>query len=106
MPMDPTTLATLRRFIAEPDAATYTDAVLNDMYDANGGDLNVTAAEVWSDKAAKASILVDTAEGSSSRKNSQVFDHALKQAAYYSGNANAATALTARSATTRPIVRP
>jgi hypothetical protein len=106
MPMDTSTMATLRRYIAEPDESVYTDAALNTMFDANAGDVNITAAEVWSEKAAKAAILVDTAEGASSRKNSQVFTQALQQASHFrAGSVEAATATT-RSATTRAIVRP
>jgi hypothetical protein len=106
MPMTPTTLATLRRYIAEPDATTYTDQALNDLYDANDGDVNVTAAEVWMEKAAKAAVLVDTTEGASSRKNSQVYSQALQQATYFRDGSATATATTTRSVGTRAIVRP
>ena len=103
MPMDPTTLATLRRYIAESSQEPYADEVLNDMFDANGGDVEVTAAEVWRDKAARAAMLVDTSEGNSTRKMSQVYAQAVKQAEFYGGTA--APIPVKRGATTRPIER-
>ena len=105
MPMDAPTMATLRRYIAEPDESSYSDAVLNDMFDANLGDVNVTAAEVWADKAGKAATLVDTSEGASSRKMSQVFAQAQRQAAFYADAASSTAAGSTRGARTRPIER-
>ncbi len=106
MAMNPTTLATLRRYIAEPTQAVYSDAVLEALYNNNAGDINATAAEVWQEKTAQAAILVDTTEGDSSRKNSQVFAHADKQRSFFAGQATTSpTATTTRSATTRAIER-
>jgi hypothetical protein len=106
MPMDTTTMSTLRRFIAEYDQTLYSDALLNDMYDANDGDVNITAAEVWSEKAARAATLVDTSEGPSSRKMSQVYSQAKEQAAFYGSGTGATSAPVTRSARTRAIERP
>jgi uncharacterized protein YmfQ (DUF2313 family) len=112
MPLDPldttdaATLARLRRFIAEPDdAGGYTDQVLSDMYDAAGADVNITAADVWREKAGKAADLVDVSEGSSSRKMSQVAANALKQAEFYDPVVSADSLPIVRGAKTRPIVR-
>jgi preprotein translocase subunit SecA len=103
--MSPTTMATLRRYIAEPTQAVYTDDALDLLYDNNLGDINATAAEVWSEKAAQAAILVDTSEGDSSRKNSQVFTQAQQQAKMFDARAATVSPSTARSATTRAIER-
>ena len=105
MPMSPTQMATLRRYIGEPTAAVYSDATLDTLFDNNSGDIEATAAEIWREKAASAAILVDTTEGDSSRKNSQVYDHALKQATYFSGSTGTTAPVTTRSATTRAIER-
>jgi hypothetical protein len=102
--MDPSTLATLRRYIAEPGQEPYDDVTLNDIYIAAAGDINVAAAEVWRDKAARAAVLVDVSEGASTRKMSQVYAQASKQAEFYGGTAVPATPTT-RGATTRAIER-
>ena len=75
------------------------------MFDANLGDVNVTAAEVWADKAGKAATLVDTAEGPSSRKMSQVYAQARQQAAFFNDAASSSSAASGRGARTRPIER-
>jgi hypothetical protein len=106
MPMDATTMATMRRYIAEPDTTTYSDAALDAIYDANGGDVNLAAAEVWTEKASAAATLVDMSEGDSSRKNSQVHAQALKQSELFRGSASTTTAAATRSARTRAIERP
>jgi hypothetical protein len=112
MPLDPgvaddvAVLTRLRRFIAEPtDANGYTDQVLSDMFDAAGGDVNITAADVWREKAGKAADLVDVSEGSSSRKMSQVSANALKQADFYESLTVTATGAVTRGARTRAIER-
>lgn len=103
MPMSPTALATLRRYIAEQTEAVYTDVMLNGIFDSVGGDVNVAAAEIWREKAARASALVDTSEGASSRKMSQVYAQAVKQADFY--NTAALPAIPTRGAKTRAIER-
>ena len=105
MAMDAATLATLRRYIAEPTTTTYTDVILNEIYIAVGSNVNVAAAEVWREKAARAAVLVDTSEGASSRKMSQVFAQAMKQAEFYGGTGSPATPVIVRKATTRAIER-
>ena len=99
-------LATLRRYIAEPTEANYTDAQLEAIALGNNNDVEATAAEVWLDKAGKAATLVDTAEGSSNRKMSQVYDHALKQATFFGASAAEASTAGVRGARTRAIERP
>lgn len=99
-------LATLRRYIAEPTEANYSDVLLNQIYDGAGGDLEAAASEIWLDKAAKAATLVDISEGNSSRKNSQVYNNALKQATFFGASAASVSTAGTRSARTRAIERP
>lgn len=77
-----TDISTVRKY-TNADASEYPDADINSAIDDNGGDLYAAAAEVWEWKAAKYSELVDTSESGSSRKNSTLFDNALKQVEYY-----------------------
>jgi len=105
MPMDATTLAALRRYIAEATEVTYTNLMLDEIFDAVGGDINIAAAEVWRDKAARAAALVDVSEGASSRKMSQVYAQAVKQADFYAVAGGTATPVVTRGATTRAIER-
>lgn len=80
----PELIAALRLLIAEPDSTgTYTDAVLDAILDTMSGDLNKSAYEVWIQKAAAASDLVDISEGGSSRKMGDLQDNALKMAAHF-----------------------
>lgn len=106
MPLTAAARATLRRYIAEPTEATYSDALLDQIYDGAGGDLEAAASEVWLDKAAKAAILVDVSEGNSSRKNSQVYTNALKQATFFGASAADTSTAGVRGARTRAIERP
>lgn len=82
----PTSIQTLRRLIDEPDEAssTYTDAELVARLSDTGDDTNLVALEVWREKMAAASSLVNTSEGGSSRSMSQAFDHAVKMVEYFS----------------------
>lgn len=75
----------LRRLVAEPDTSNYSDTLLNAMLVANGNDLNVTAAQVWREKAADYAQLVDVSESGSSRKMSQLYDRAIAQARTFEG---------------------
>jgi hypothetical protein len=106
MPMTPAALATLRRYIAEPTEANYSDVLLNSIFDGQDGDLEAAASEVWLDKAAKSATLVDISEGNSSRKNSQVYNNALKQATFFGASAAEVSTAGTRSARTRAIERP
>jgi hypothetical protein len=99
-------IVVLRRYIDEPTTATYSDLALNDIYMTFGEDLNLVAAEVWRDKAAKSASLVDESEGPSSLKLSQIYTNATRQADYYQGRSDSNTAVASpRRTTTRPIER-
>jgi hypothetical protein len=95
-------LARLRDMISEPDLADgWTDdrleAILVRTANSNGTvNLRAAAADVWEAKAAEASELVDVTESSSSRRQSQYFDHALKMAAQYGSSATDPTNTTGR----------
>ena len=106
-------LAQLRDMIDEPDMeGGWTDERLNlfieNARNTNGStNLRVAAARIWEVKAAEVSQLTDVTESASSRRNSQVFDHALQMAANFSATSTdpASAALAARPRSTR-IVRP
>lgn len=70
-------LADLRLLVSEPDETTYTEQTLSDRIDAAVGDLDVVAAQVWEEKAARYARLVDVSEGGSSRKMGDLQDNAL-----------------------------
>lgn len=77
-------IAALRLLIAEDDpTGIYTDAVLGALIDAASGDLNKTAYEVWTQKAAASAELVDISEGGSSRKMGDIYEQALTMAKFF-----------------------
>jgi hypothetical protein len=72
---DQSSILQLRELIAEfEDEGQYANQRLSEALDAQSGDLNVTAARIWRAKARLVAVLVDTSEGGSSRKNSQLYD--------------------------------
>jgi len=99
----PDQIAALRRLINEPDATTYTDAVLSTRLDAIAGDANALASVIWREKAATYAGLIDVQEGNSVRKMSQLYAQAVKMADVFDGGA--AVIGTKRPARTRPIER-
>lgn len=76
-------VARLRRLVNEPTTDTYDNITLSGYIDLNG--ILKAAAELWREKAAKYAELVDTTEGTSSRKMSQLRDSATKLAEHYEG---------------------
>lgn len=105
-------LARLRDMINEPDQENGWDDERLESFiarttNANGSvNLRSAAAEIWEAKAAAASELVDVTESSSSRRQSQYFDHASKMAARYRdplpSDPTATTGRTRSIAITRP----
>lgn len=75
----------LRAMVAEGTQDSYTDALLHAILILNDYSIESAAAQVWREKAAEYSDLVDTSEGGSTRKLSQLYDRAAKQAEYYEG---------------------
>lgn len=80
----------LRLLIAESTEATYTDEALAARIDA-AGSLDLVAYEIWTEKAAKASSLVDISEGGSSRKMGDLQEQALRMAATFAARVNTGT---------------
>lgn len=97
-------VARLRRLTNEPTDTTYTNIILSAYIDA-ALTVELAASEVWLEKAAKYSALVDTTEGSSSRKMSQLRDAALKMAELYGGGSAVVTPVAADRPRSRAIVR-
>lgn len=77
-----TEISTVRKY-TNATAEEYPDGDINTAIDDNNGDLYLAAAEVWEWKASKFSELVDTSESGSSRKNAQLYENAIAQAARY-----------------------
>lgn len=100
-------IAELRRMTSEPDDSNgYTATVLGDLIDSKGGDLNLSAASVWQEKASTYSEMVDISEAGSSRKNSQLMSNALNMAKHYSAEAASEEPVPGTDIpTTTPIVR-
>jgi len=97
-------VARLRRLTNEPTDTTYDNIALSAYID-TAESVELAAAEVWREKAAKYAGLVDTTEGSSSRKMSQLRDAALKMAELYGGGSATIVDLTADRPRTRAITR-
>lgn len=94
----------LRRMVDEPSEDTYTDAELSDRLSTSNK--FAVARDIWRDKMAAASSLVNMSEGGSSRSMSQAYDHAREMAELYDGFANsAADDGTAGHAVLRKITR-
>lgn len=81
----PEQIAALRLQISEPDdAEPYTDAALSTRLDTDGN-LNLTAYNIWTEKAAAWAGLADITEGGSSRKQGDLHEQALAMAKHFKG---------------------
>jgi hypothetical protein len=72
-------LADLKRLIGDTE---WTDEDLDALIDAQSGNIQAAAAIVWESQAAEYSQIVDITESGSSRKMGDLFDNAMKMAAY------------------------
>lgn len=97
----------LRRMTGEVGSDTYTDTDLEYFIDEALGSLEVAASRIWGEKASAYADLVDISEAGSSRKNSDLFDHAKEQQSYFAGiGGDTGTGSSGTFTTTRRIVRP
>lgn len=64
----------------------FSDTEIEAVLTETDGDLNMTAGRLWRAIAAKYHTMTDITEAGSSRKNSLVFEHALKMANIYDPN--------------------
>lgn len=71
----PLQIETLRRYVSEADDETFSDGDLGQYIDSLG--LNGAAAEVWQQKAAAYSEMVNTSEGGASRALGDLYKNAL-----------------------------
>lgn len=77
-------IASLRLLIAEDDETRYTDEQIGLRLDGAAAPAQDRVAyEIWSEKAAYYTALVDTSEGGSSRSNGQLQEKALKMVALF-----------------------
>lgn len=82
MPYTPEVITALRRLIADTTTPyDFTDLSLDAYLTAHTGDLKLTAATIWREKAAGYAELVDITEAGSSRKNSDLYKRAKELAA-------------------------
>ena len=100
----PEEIAALRGIINEPTQDPYTDQILSDRLDANDGNVRLTAAAIWGEKAGRYSELVDVQEGSSRRSLSALYQQALNMSNFYGGDSGSGSG-SGRFARTRPIER-
>lgn len=97
---------TLRRFINEPDdVEPYSNTQLGYRIDAAQGDIELTAATIWREKASSYAELVDVQEGSSRRALGNLQSQAMKMADYYQGVSSSPPESSQRRTRTRPIER-
>lgn len=96
----------LREMINEPtNLAPWTDEALALQIDNWEGSLEALAAKIWRNKAASLSGLIDTREGNSDRKMSQLYKQALDMASSFETDDDQTTARVRRPARTRQIER-
>ncbi|SRR6266498_2587179 len=77
-----TALALLRRAIDEPTEDTYSDAELVERL-SSADTADIAARDIWAEKMAALSSLVNVSEGGSSRALSQAYDHAKEMWSHY-----------------------
>lgn len=96
----------LRYATNEPEGdSNYNDDRLGEILLEADGSLAAAAAAIWREKAAKASELVDMAEGASSRKLSDLQANALRMAKMYQDQADSQTPSGSRRTTIGRITR-
>lgn len=96
----------LRRLTGETqDKSTYSDADLDLFLAEAASDMNLAAAAIWREKAAAYADLVDISEAGSSRKEGDLYNRALGQAAFFEAAAAGTTTAVEGASTTRAIVR-
>lgn len=98
----------LRRLVDEPsDDSDYTSSTMEAILLANGGDVNKAAVQIWTEKAAKYSQLVDMQEGDTRRSLGKLSDNALAMAAEFMKRVDDAGSDTGhRPTTVSRIIRP
>lgn len=97
-------VANLRRMVAEPTEATYSNLALSAILDAAPSAYHA-AASIWQEKAGTYAELVNTSESGSSRSNSQLHQNALNMAKHYRDLANPVVTTASSSPTSYPIER-
>lgn len=75
-------IAEVRENTNEPDSTDFTDERLGDFVDALGS-VNLASAKVWDKKAAAYADLVNVSEAGARRDMAVLYDHAVKQAAFW-----------------------
>jgi hypothetical protein len=81
-PEEQAIVANLRKKVAEPTTATYTDDAILAVY-ATEGSVAGAAAAIWQEKAGVLADLVNTSESGSSRSLGDLYKNALAFAKFY-----------------------
>ena len=100
----PADVARLRRLADAADTTAYPSQDLSDRIDRTLS-VEAAAAEMWREKAAGYAALVDTTEGNSSRKLSQLQTNALAMAKQLDGATATEVVIDANRPRSRAIVR-
>lgn len=101
-----TPIQKLRNMTDEQSSDLYDDDDLQDILDTAEGSLQLAAAQVWREKAARYAALVDVSESGSSRSLGDLQDNALKMSEHYAGLVTTEeTAAAASTSRVRSIVR-
>lgn len=79
----------VRKYTNEPTQDDWTDQEISDLVDELG--VSGATAQIWEEKAAEATELVDVKEAGASRSMSQAFEHAKKMAAYWRSQSASST---------------
>lgn len=74
-------IADVRLNTDEPTPAIYTDVAIGALVDVTS--VALASGAIWAQKAAAYAKLVDVSEAGASRKQSDLFDHAMKMAAHW-----------------------
>jgi hypothetical protein len=98
-------IAALRLLIDEPSSTFYTDQMLASLVDQAESNLNAAASDIWQQKAARFSTLVDITESGSSRKMSNLYSNALAMAKHFADESAEVVAETTMQPRTRTAVR-
>jgi hypothetical protein len=79
-----TDISILRTMVNEPTAETYSDDDLQQVIDAQGGDLDAAALNVWEEKAARLSVMFNNGN----RSLGKLFDNATAMVDHYQKKVN------------------
>jgi hypothetical protein len=102
-------IAVVRANVNEPDETRYSDAQIDEIIEAYGGNTDAASSAIWRMKAGVYADLADVQEGSSRRSLGDLHEQALAMANTFAGQAASGGGVGVggmRPGRTRPIERP